>query len=148
MRILVADDNPVFQKVLQDMLTHWGYDVVAAGCGIEALGHLLAEDGPKLAILDWIMPGMDGLEVCRYVRSGGRTDYVYILILTAKTQCQELVEAMDAGADDYVSKPFKSQELRARLRAGCRILELQEQLLLAREGCRQPSPDPVTAGAC
>ena len=133
MRILVADDNPVFQDVLRTMLTSWGYEVVVACDGDQAWSLLQADDGPRLAILDWMMPGMDGVEVCRRVRVGGRLSYVYILILTAKAQSEDLRVAMDAGADDFVTKPFKSLELRARLRAGLRILELEQQLRLFRE---------------
>src|SRR5664280_2419981 len=130
MRILIADDNPVFQSVLKVMLTNWGYSVVAACDGNEAWQILQAVDAPRLAILDWMMPGMDGIEVCRLARTEfGRS--VYILILTAKTQSEDLVEAMQAGADDYVTKPLKSQELRIRLAAACRILNLEEQLALA-----------------
>ena len=134
MKVLIADDNPVFQNVLTSMLTSWGYEVVVAANGNEAWNHLQNEDSPRLAILDWMMPGMDGIEVCRRVRSESRPGYVYILILTAKTQSEDLIMAMDAGSDDFVTKPFKSQELRARLRAACRILDLQQQLLLARNG--------------
>ncbi len=132
MRILVADDNLVFQAVLQSMLTQWGYDVVVASDGEEAWCRLQQEEGPRLAILDWVMPGLDGIEVCRRLRGINRLQYTYILILTAKTGSEDLVAAMDAGADDYVTKPFKSAELKARLRVGCRVLELQERL---RFGC-------------
>ena len=133
MKILVADDNLVFQNVLKAMLTNWGYEVIVASDGTEACRLLQAEDGPRLAILDWRMPGMDGVEVCRRVRAEGPHNYVYLLILTAKTQSDELTAALDGGADDYVAKPFKSAELRARIRAGCRILELREQLMFARQ---------------
>lgn len=126
-RILIADDNPVFQSVLNVMLTNWGYSVVAACDGKEAWDLLQAENAPRLAILDWMMPGLSGIEVCRLARTEfGRG--VYILILTAKTQNEDLVMAMQAGADDYVTKPLKSQELRIRLAAACRILELEERL--------------------
>jgi DNA-binding response OmpR family regulator len=131
MRILIADDNLVFQTVLKAMLTQWGYDVVVANNGEEAWQLLQSETGPRLAILDWLMPGMDGVEVCRRVRARNSPSYTYILILTAKTTSEDLVAAMDAGADDYISKPIKSAELRARLRAGCRILELEGRRLLA-----------------
>jgi DNA-binding response OmpR family regulator len=133
MRILVAEDNLVFQWGLRSMLTQWGYDVVVVSDGEEAWRQLQDEEGPRLAILDWLMPGLDGIEVCRRVRATNRTSYTYILILTAKTDSQDLVTAMEAGADDYVTKPFRSAELRARLRAGRRILELQARLQLTRQ---------------
>jgi sigma-B regulation protein RsbU (phosphoserine phosphatase) len=109
------------------MLSQWGYDVVVANDGEEAWRILQTENGPRLAILDWLMPGLDGVELCRRVRSSDTGAYTYILILTAKTSSQDLVTAMEAGADDYISKPLRSAELRARLRAGCRILELEER---------------------
>lgn len=130
MRILIADDNPVFQSVLRVMLTNWDYSVVGACDGKEAWQILRAEGAPRLAILDWMMPGLDGIEVCRLARAEfGRS--VYILILTAKTQSEDLVEAMQAGVDDYVTKPLKSQELRIRLAAARRILDLEDRLALA-----------------
>lgn len=132
MRILVAEDNLVFQNVLRSMLTQWGYDVVVASDGQEAWRLLQDEEGPRLAILDWLMPGLDGIEVCRRVRTRNNFDYTYILILTAKTESEDLLTAMEAGADDYVTKPFKSPELKARLRVGCRILELQDSLRFPR----------------
>lgn len=136
-KILAAEDNPVFQTVLRGILTKWGYEVIIAKDGNEALRALEAEDAPRLALLDWMMPGIDGVDVCRRVRAVGREPYIYILLLTARTESEDLVEGINAGADDYLTKPFNALELRARLRAGQRILELQEQLLEAREALRQ-----------
>jgi two-component system cell cycle response regulator len=145
MRVLAAEDNPVFQSMLRSMLTKWGYDAVIARDGEEAWNVLQGEDAPRLAILDWMMPGIDGVEVCRRVRSANREPYIYILLLTARTDSQDLVEGMEAGADDYLTKPFNAHELRVRLRAGCRILDLQEQLLHAREALRvQATHDGLT----
>jgi two-component system cell cycle response regulator len=145
MKILAAEDNVVFQSMLRTMLTKWGYDVTIARDGVEAWQTLQLQDSPRLAILDWMMPGMDGVEVCRRVRAAGREPYVYILLLTARTESQDLVEGMDAGADDYLTKPFNTHELRVRLRAGRRILDLQEELLLAREALRvQATHDGLT----
>jgi diguanylate cyclase (GGDEF)-like protein len=137
MKILAAEDNLIFQSLLRNLLTKWGYDVISAGDGTEAWQILQSEDAPRLAILDWMMPGMDGVEVCRRLRASGREPYIYVLLLTARTESADLVEAMEAGADDYVRKPLNSMELRARLRAGRRIVELQEELLMAREALRQ-----------
>jgi diguanylate cyclase (GGDEF)-like protein len=136
-RVLAAEDNPVFQSMLRTMLTKWGYEAVIAHDGDEALRALQSEDAPRLAILDWTMPGMDGVEVCRRVRAANREPYIYILLLTARADSQDLVHGMDAGADDYLTKPFIAHELRVRLRAGCRILDLQRELLQTREALRE-----------
>jgi DNA-binding response OmpR family regulator len=133
MRILVAEDNLAFRAVLQAMLTQWGHEVIVASNGEEAWRLLQDEDGPRLAILDWVMPGLDGIEVCRRVRIHNHFSYTYILILTAKTESEDLRTAMEVGADDYVTKPLKSGELRARLYVGCRILELQERLQFTKQ---------------
>jgi diguanylate cyclase (GGDEF)-like protein len=119
------------------MLTKWGYDVTLARDGNEAWRLLQPAGAPRLAILDWMMPGIDGVELCRRARAAGREPYQYILLLTARTDSEDLVEGMEAGADDYLTKPFKAQELRVRLRAGRRILDLQEELLAAREALRE-----------
>ncbi len=127
------------------MLGKWGYDPVIARDGLEAWRALDAEDAPRLAILDWMMPGLDGVEICRRVRAAGREPYIYILLLTARTESQDLVEGMEAGADDYLTKPFVAHELRVRLRAGHRILDLQSQLMKAREALRvQATHDNLT----
>jgi len=145
MRVLAAEDNPVFQSMLRTMLTKWGYQAVIARDGLEAWDALRDEDPPRLAILDWMMPGLDGVEVCRRVRGTDREPYIYILLLTARTDAQDLIDGMEAGADDYLTKPFNAQELRVRLRAGCRILALQEQLLHTREALRdQATHDGLT----
>jgi two-component system cell cycle response regulator len=137
MKILAAEDNLIFQSMLKNMLTKWGYDVISVGDGMEAWQILQSEDPPRLAILDWMMPGMDGVEVCRRIRASNKEPYIYTLLLTARTESEDLVQGMEAGADDYLRKPLNTMELRARLRAGRRIVELQEQLLMAREALRQ-----------
>jgi two-component system, cell cycle response regulator len=145
MRVLAAEDNPVFQSMLRSMLTKWGYTAMIARDGLEAWNVLQGKDAPRLAILDWMMPGMDGVEVCRRVRGADREPYVYILLLTARSDSQDVIDGMEAGADDYLTKPFNAPELRVRLRAGCRILDLQEQLLHAREALRdQATHDCLT----
>jgi diguanylate cyclase (GGDEF)-like protein len=137
MKVLAAEDNPVFQSMLANMLIKWGYQPVIAHDGNEAWEALQQPDGPQLAILDWMMPGLNGVDICRGVRAAGREPYVYILLLTARADSHDLVEGMEAGADDYVTKPFQAHELRVRLRAGRRIVDLQQQLLAAREALRE-----------
>lgn len=127
MKVLVADDDPVFQRLLDGLLGSWGYDVAVAKDGNEAWDFLRSPDGPRLAVLDWVMPGVDGVELCRRIRDFRKTDYVYILLMTAKQDSNGLLTVMEAGADDYVTKPFDQQEMRLRLRAGCRILESEER---------------------
>ncbi len=145
MPVLVAEDNPVFQSMLRSMLTKWGYDVRIAPNGVEAWEVMQSAEAPRLAVLDWMMPYMDGVEVCRRIRTAAREPYVYVLLLTARTESQDLVEGMEAGADDYLTKPFNAQELRVRLRAGRRILDLQHQLMEAREALRvQATHDTLT----
>jgi two-component system cell cycle response regulator len=137
MQILVADDDPVSRKMLQCLAPKWGYEVIAVPDGEAAWQHLRAETGPRLAILDWTMPGMDGARVCRQLRAQVHDRYVYVLLVSARSQSADVIQGMNAGADDYVCKPFQAAELRARLRAGRRVIELQEQLLKAHEALRQ-----------
>jgi two-component system cell cycle response regulator len=146
LKVLAAEDNPVFQTMLKNLLIRWGYDVVIARDGNEAWDILQSECAPRLAILDWMMPGMDGVELCRKARSANREPYTYILLLTARTESEDLVNAMEAGADDYLTKPLKAHELRARLRAGRRIIELQEDLVGAREALRQQATHDSLTG--
>jgi diguanylate cyclase (GGDEF)-like protein len=101
---------------------------VIAQNGNEAWRILESDDAPRLAVLDWMMPGLDGVQICRRVRSANRDPYIYIVLLTARTDAEDLVEGMEAGADDYLTKPFNAQELRVRIRAGHRILNLQDAL--------------------
>jgi two-component system cell cycle response regulator len=136
-QVLIAEDSPVFQSMLRNMLTKWGYQVIVASNGEEAWALLQSESCPRMAILDWMMPGLSGVEVCRRVRAAAKEPYTYLLLLTAKTESRDLVEGMEAGADDYVAKPFNAHELRVRLRAGHRILDLQAELVEAREALRQ-----------
>lgn len=118
-------------------LRKWGYEVVTAADGIEAWDILQKDDAPSLAILDWVMPGLTGPEVCRLVRQLNKDRYTYQILLTSKSLKEDLIEGMEAGADDYVTKPFDQHELQVRLRAGIRILELQSELLAAREELRE-----------
>ena len=145
MRVLIAEDDPVSRHMLEAFLTKWGYEVVVAGDGQEAWQVLQQDDAPKLAILDWMMPGMEGVQVCRRLRERADHPYVYVLMLTSRDRKQDLVEGIEAGADDYLIKPFDAHELRAHLHAGKRILDLQQELISARDALRvQATHDPLT----
>jgi len=145
MKILIADDDLAARRKLEVCLLSWNYEVVVAGDGEEALLALQREDAPRLAILDWMMPGKDGLKVCEEVRNAKAEPYVYILLLTVRDRKEDVVQGLEAGADDYLTKPYDAQELKARLRTGRRILALQEALLSARDALRyQATLDPLT----
>ncbi len=145
MKVLVADDDPVSRRLLQMSLSNAGYPIVTASNGAEALALLEQKDGPQLAVLDWMMPEMDGVEICRIIRKATREPYVYILLLTARGHQTEIIQGLEAGADDYITKPFDLHELKARLRTGKRIVELQGQLIGAREQLRvQATHDSLT----
>lgn len=128
MRVLIAEDDPVSRLLLQVTLAKWGYDVVVCCDGMEAWQKIQGNDAPELAILDWMMPGMDGVEICRRLRAATNARPVYVLILTAKGLRKDIVAGLMAGADDYVTKPFDHEELRARVQVGVRIIELQRRL--------------------
>ena len=136
-QILVADDSPLFRDMLQKMLLEWGYHVIAVDDGKKAWDVLRQENGPRLALLDWMMPGMEGAEVCRQVRAGIRDRYIYMMLLSVRADLEDVVKGMESGADDYIVKPFQVEELHARLRAGRRVLALQEELVEAREALRE-----------
>lgn len=147
MEILIAEDDPTSRQILVALLSKWGYKVLAACDGAQAWKALQGADAPRIAILDWMMPEMDGLELCRRVRQDkdGRPHYTYILLLTARGAKEDLVQGMEAGADDYLVKPFDPQELKVRIRAGQRIVELETQLQAAQEELRRQSmTDPLT----
>lgn len=138
MQVLIADDDAVSRRVLARKLEGWDYDVVSASDGMEAWELLQRDGAPQLAILDWMMPGMTGPEVCAAVRKQGKEPYTYILLLTGRNQKEDLVAGMDAGADDYIIKSSDDSELKVRMRAAERILRLHEAL---RE---QATHDPLT----
>jgi DNA-binding response OmpR family regulator len=125
-RILVAEDDPVSRELISSRLKKWGYDVVGTSSGTEAMTVLRCADAPMLAILDWMMPGMDGLEVCRRMRATNRT--IYIILLTAREGKESLIEGLNAGADDYLVKPFDKDELGTRILVGLRVMALQANL--------------------
>ncbi len=136
MKILVADDDPVSRRLMERILQKGGYEVITAHDGTQALELLAADNAPRLALLDWMMPGHDGLEVCRTVRAWQNKPYFYITLLTSKLSDSDVVAGLEAGADDYLTKPCNPEELKARLRTGQRILTLEDTLVQAREEMR------------
>jgi two-component system, cell cycle response regulator len=144
-KILIADDDPVSRRLLESFLTKWNYEVTAASDGTAALQVLDREDTPRLAILDWMMPGTEGVQICRLIRERVDRPYIYVILLTGKSEKQDLLKALKSGADDFLSKPFDAQELQARLHVGQRILELQDGLIAAKEELRfRATHDAVT----
>lgn len=136
MRILIADDEEISRRLLENTLTKAGYDVTSVGNGLEAAELLCNGDGPRLALLDWQMPELDGPTVCRMVRKKKDQSYVYMILLTSKGLKTDIVAGLGSGADDYLTKPFDREELKARLRTGERILHLEGRLVEARESMR------------
>jgi DNA-binding response OmpR family regulator len=124
----MAEDDLISRRVLERTLEDWGHEVIVATDGLAAWEVLCHPDAPPLAILDWMMPGMDGPELCRRVRALNRQEPTYLILLTARTRKEDIAAGLEEGADDYVTKPFNRQELRARLRAGERIVGLQKGL--------------------
>ncbi len=136
MKILLADDEPIARTMLEHWLAGWGYEVTLARDGESALQALKDDPELRLLVVDWVMPKKDGIEVCKAIRSGPQEPYVYIVLLTAKDDKSDIIAGLDAGADDYLVKPCNPLELKVRLRAGRRVIELQEQLVKARESLR------------
>ncbi len=146
MRILIADDEAMSRKMLQKTLERAGYEVIAVENGRLAADQLCLEDGPRLALLDWVMPELDGPGVCRAVRKRKEQSYVYMILLTSRETKEDVVAGLESGADDYLTKPFVPEELKARLRTGLRILNLEDRLVEAREEMRfQATHDGLTA---
>jgi len=127
-KILVAEDDPVARRFLSVTLAKWGYDVAAFGQGEEAWRALETAEPPVLAILDWMMPGMDGLDICQKIRADSRAHSAYVILLTARDNREDLIKGLQAGADDYIVKPFDNRTLHARLGVGLRVLRLQKVL--------------------
>ncbi|HYZ85303.1 MAG TPA: diguanylate cyclase [Bryobacteraceae bacterium] len=144
-RVLIADDSLVSRHLLEATLRKFGYEVTIACDGKQAWEVLQSETAPPIAILDWMMPGLSGTEICHLVRQKAREPYTYIILLTSKSGKEDVVEGMESGADDYLTKPFDKHELKVRLRAGARIIELQRQLLQTQEELRfQATRDYLT----
>jgi two-component system cell cycle response regulator len=135
-KILVADDDPVSRRLMERMLQRGGYEVITVQNGRQAAHELSRVGGPRLALIDWMMPELDGPSLCRELRSRLNDPYVYILLLTSKQSGGDLVEGLEAGADDYLRKPCNAAELKARLHTGRRILQLEDKLVEAREEMR------------
>jgi two-component system cell cycle response regulator len=136
MRILIADDEAMSRRLLQKTLERAGYEVIAVENGRQAANQLCTTNGPKLALLDWVMPELDGPGVCGEVRKRKEQSYVYMVLLTSKEAKEDVVAGLESGADDYLTKPFDAEELKARLRTGLRILDLEDRLVEAREEMR------------
>src|SRR5882762_7861814 len=146
MKILVADDDMISRRLVGRMLERFGYEVVTAENGLQAAEILSGEDSPRLALIDWMMPELDGPGVCKLVRSRHDTRYIYVILLTAKQASEDIVVGLEAGADDYLIKPCNTDELKARLRTGVRILDLEDKLVEAREEMRfRATHDALTA---
>jgi two-component system cell cycle response regulator len=146
MRILIADDESVSRRILQGLLVKWGYEVISAEDGNAAWEFLKSPDAPRMALLDWMMPGLNGVDVCREMRSQRPEPYTYVLLLTAKDAKENVVEGLESGADDYLTKPFHPQELKARIRVGLRLLELEDNLVQAREAMRFKATHDILTG--
>src|SRR5438552_2055981 len=145
MKVLLAEDARFARHLLHGALVGWGYEVLLAEDGQQAWTVLQGPDAPSIALLDWMMPALDGVEVCRRVRQAGREPYTYIILLTGRDRQEDVVQGLAAGADDYLRKPFDNLELEARIRTGRRIVDLHSQLIAAREALReQATTDPLT----
>jgi sigma-B regulation protein RsbU (phosphoserine phosphatase) len=128
MKVLVADDDTIARRLLETSLRQWQYDVVITCNGREAWNALQEPDAPRLAILNWMMPEVSGLEVCRRVRATPALAQMYLILVTARTEKADVVAGLDTGADEYITKPYQRLELRARIQAGRRVLDLQKTL--------------------
>jgi two-component system, cell cycle response regulator len=145
-KIVVAEDETITRRLLEKNLSVWGYEVVAVTNGAEAWELLRTTDSPRLAILDWVMPEMEGVDVCRRVRGISGRAYIYLILLTGRNEKQNLLEGLKAGADDYLAKPFDAEELRARLQVGERILKMQDELIAARDAQHYQATHDVLTG--
>jgi diguanylate cyclase (GGDEF)-like protein len=146
MRILIAEDDALSRTLLERTLQRAGYAVISVENGAQAIAELVKHDAPRLALLDWIMPEMDGVEVCREMRRRKEQAYTYLILLSSRESKGDIVAGLESGADDYLTKPFNIDELKARLRTGHRILELEDHLVEARESMRfQATHDLLTS---
>jgi len=147
MQVLVVDDSAVYRKLIGDHLRSWDFGLMLAETGYEAWRVLQQPEAPKLVLLDWVLPDLDGIELCQRIRKASASgQYVYVILLTSKEGRQNMLDAMKAGADDYLVKPFDESELKARLLVGKRILDLQEELVAARESMRHAATHDSLTG--
>ena len=146
-QVLVVEDSPVYRKLIGDHLRKWDFGCTVAENGLQAWSLLQQTDSPKLVLLDWVLPDVDGIELCRRIREvGASRPYVYVILLTGKDGQKNMLKAMQAGVDDYLEKPFDESELKARLLVGKRILDLQEELIAARESMRHEATHDTLTG--
>jgi two-component system cell cycle response regulator len=137
MKALIVDDSPIYRKLIRDHLQEWGFESTEVETGSQAWRLLQQPDSPKLVLLDWVLPDLDGIELCQRIRNAGESrPYVYVILLSGKDGRKNILTAMQAGVDDYLVKPFDESELRARVLVGKRILDLQQELISARESMR------------
>jgi len=147
MNALIVDDSPIYRKLIRDHLQEWGFVPTEVENGSQAWRVLQQTDSPKLVILDWVLPDLDGIELCQRIRNAGKSrPYVYIILLTGKDGRKDMLTAMQAGVDDYLVKPFDESELRARILVGKRIVDLQQELILARESMRHAATHDSLTG--
>jgi two-component system, cell cycle response regulator len=147
MQVLLVEDSPIYRKLVANCLLDWGFTLEMAETGSQAWDLLHQPDTPKLVLLDWVLPDFDGIELCRRIRQEGSSrEYIYFILLTGKNAKEDMLKAMEAGADDYLIKPFDELELKARLMVGQRILKLQEELIAARESMRHAATHDSLTG--
>jgi len=128
MKVLIVEDDPVVRRILEDLLTRWQYEVVSTTNGEQAIQALQVENPPRLAIIDWQMPGMDGVELCCRARHQLKLSPLYMILLTIRGGKANIVQGLESGADDYITKPFDQEELKARVQVGARVVHLQTEL--------------------
>ncbi|HZK43724.1 MAG TPA: diguanylate cyclase [Syntrophomonadaceae bacterium] len=128
MQILIAEDEPISRHILETALKEWGFDFIVTKNGAEAWNVLQQDGSPNIVILDWMMPGMDGIEICRKLRERNSANYTYIILLTSRSRPEDVIRGLDSGADDYIVKPFHPEELKSRIKIGQRIIELEQRI--------------------
>jgi len=138
MKILIAEDDPISRRVLEANLLKWGYEVMVASDGVESYEIIQQSEAPSIIISDWMMPRMDGLALCREIRNMEKSEYIYFIILTAKGEKRDIIEGLEAGADDFLTKPFNQEELKYRIRIGERIINLERRIM------EMANTDPLT----